>query len=52
MREAQTRMLDELRYFRNQMLYSGKILDRDYADKVVKLTKAIYPNLMEAVKDI
>jgi hypothetical protein len=40
--ENDVQFLDQLRYFRNGMLYYGKILDQDYAEKVLKYMQRIY----------
>ena len=39
--------LNELRYFRNSATYYGKILNAEYAGKVVEFTKKIHPNLIK-----
>lgn len=39
--EAQVEFLDQLRYFRNGILYYGKHFDVEYANKVIKFTKGI-----------
>lgn len=38
---------DEIRYFRNGMLYYGTILDKVYAEKVIEFTNRIFKQLME-----
>jgi hypothetical protein len=43
------RMLDELRYLRNQILYNGEILDKDYAVNILGLTKKLYPLLRNPI---
>lgn len=40
------RFADQLRYFRNGIVYYGKILDAEYAKKVVNFMKRIRPKLM------
>lgn len=40
--ESQVRFLDELRYFRNGILYYGKRFDAEYAQKVIEYTKKIF----------
>jgi hypothetical protein len=35
------RTLDELRYFRNGILYYGKRFDKEYAQQVIKYTERI-----------
>ena len=37
--ETDVRILDELRYFRNGILYYGKQLDKEYAEKALAFTK-------------
>ncbi|HLC46736.1 MAG TPA: hypothetical protein VJI75_03255 [Candidatus Nanoarchaeia archaeon] len=41
---------DQLRFFRNGMLYYGTMLDEDYAEKVIEFTKRTYAQLKELVK--
>ena len=41
--------LNELRYFRNSVTYYGKILDKEYAEKVMELTKKNYLKLKKLV---
>lgn len=43
--DAQTQFLDQLRYFRNGILYYGKRFDKEYAEKVIDYTKKIYEKL-------
>ena len=43
--ESEISFLNQLRYFRNGVIYYGKILDKDYAEKVVKFLRSIYPRL-------
>ncbi|MBW3018779.1 hypothetical protein KY329_01165 [Candidatus Woesearchaeota archaeon] len=43
--EKDVQFTDQLRYFRNGMLYYGKILDSAYAEKVIGFTKRIYAKL-------
>ncbi len=40
---------DELRYFRNGILYYGSSLDAEYAEKVVEFTKSVCLKLKEAI---
>jgi hypothetical protein len=37
--------VDQLRYFRNRILYYGKRFDKEYALKVIEFTKKIYPKI-------
>lgn len=43
--EIQIRFLDQLRYFRNGILYYGKRFDKEYAEKVINFTGKIYGKL-------
>lgn len=45
--ESDIQFLDQLRYFRNGMLYYGTIFDEEYAKKVIGFTKKIYLKLKE-----
>jgi len=45
--EKDVQFADQIRFFRNGMLYYGTILDKEYANKVVEFTKKIYPKLKE-----
>lgn len=45
--EKDVQFADQMRYFRNGMLYYGTMLDKEYADKVVEFTKRIYKKLKE-----
>lgn len=42
--------INELRYIRNSVTYYGKILNEDYAEKVVNFLKKIFPQLIRKVK--
>ena len=42
--------LNDLRYFRNSVNYYGKILTKEYAEKVLEFTNKIYPKLKAMVK--
>ncbi|MEK6932347.1 MAG: hypothetical protein AABW56_00970 [Nanoarchaeota archaeon] len=48
--EKDVQFLDQMRFFRNGMLYYGKILDKEYAEKVLEFTKKIYPKLKNLLK--
>ncbi|MGE0793454.1 MAG: HEPN domain-containing protein [Candidatus Woesearchaeota archaeon] len=37
--EVEIEFLDQLRFFRNGILYYGKQFDKEYAEKVIKFTK-------------
>lgn len=43
--ESDTVLLDQLRYFRNGILYYGKRFDKEYAEKIIKFTERIYNSL-------
>lgn len=45
--DADIRMLDQLRYFRNGILYYGKRMDKEYAEKIINYTKRVYLELKE-----
>ncbi len=47
-KEQDVQFLDQMRFFRNGMLYYGTILDKEYAEKVIEFTKKNY----EKLKDI
>lgn len=49
-RENDVQFADQLRFFRNGMLYYGTILDKEYAEKVIRFTKDIYLKLKEMIK--
>jgi len=40
--EKDVQFVDQIRFFRNGMLYYGTILDKEYADKVISFTKENY----------
>ena len=42
MKEKDVQFANQMRYFRNGMLYYGTILDKEYAEKVIEFTKRIY----------
>lgn len=46
-REIEVQFVDQMRFFRNGMLYYGTILDEEYAKKVIDFTKRIYFLLKE-----
>ena len=50
--ESEIGFTDELRYFRNGILYYGASLDREYAEKVIAFTKKNYPKLRKLVNSI
>ena len=47
--EEDISFLNEIRYFRNSITYYGKILDKEYAEKVYAFLNKIYPKLEKLV---
>ncbi len=45
--EADILFLDQLRYFRNGILYYGKRLDAEYARQIIKFTTRVYNYLKQ-----
>lgn len=45
--EKDVQFADQIRYFRNGMLYYGTRLDKEYAEKVIAFTKEMFPKLMK-----
>jgi len=43
--------LNELRYFRNAAVYYGKLLDKEYAEKVFDFLERVYDRLKKMVGD-
>ncbi len=41
---------DQMRYFRNGILYYGTVLDVVYAEKVIAFTKKVYPKLSSLIQ--
>lgn len=39
--EGEVQLLDQLRYFRNKILYYGKKFDKEYAEKIIEFTRKI-----------
>jgi len=48
--EKEIQFVDQLRYFRNGIIYYGTALDQTYAREVIAFTKKIYPILKEKCK--
>lgn len=48
--ENEVIFMNQLRYLRNGIKYYGKVLDEDYASKVLVFTKKIYPKLLALIK--
>ena len=47
--ETDVQFLDQIRFFRNGMLYYGTILDKEYAEKVIEFLNKIYPKLLKKI---
>lgn len=45
--ERDTQFLDQLRYFRNKIMYYGKRFNKEYADKVIEFLNKMYPKLKD-----
>lgn len=50
--ENDVQFADQLRYFRNGIMYYGKMLDKEYAEKVLEFLNKIYPKLKQLIKAI
>lgn len=48
--EKEVQFADQMRFFRNGMIYYGTIIDKKYAETVIEFTKRIYPKLKEMIK--
>ena len=48
--ENDVQFADQIRFFRNGILYYGTQLDKAYAEKVIEFTKRLYPKLKEMAK--
>ena len=44
--ENEVQFADQIRFFRNGMLYYGTILDKEYAEKVIKFTRESYKKII------
>jgi hypothetical protein len=44
--ENEIKLLDNLRYFRNRILYYGRKFDKEYAEKIIKFTKEKFKELI------
>ncbi|HCC24517.1 MAG TPA: hypothetical protein DEP85_03260 [Holosporales bacterium] len=49
--EKEVQFVDQIRYFRNGILYYGNNLDKEYAEKVVNFTKRVFPQLKQIIKN-
>jgi len=48
--EKDMQFADQMRYFRNGIMYYGTSLDAEYANKVIEFTKKIYSKLKKMIK--
>ena len=48
--EHDVQFADQLRFFRNGMLYYGTMLEKNYAEKTIEFTKKKYLKLREVLK--
>jgi len=48
--EKEVKFIDQMRYFRNGIVYYGTFLDAEYAEKVTEFTVKIYPKLKKIIK--
>jgi len=46
-KETEVQFMNQLRFFRNGMLYYGTLLDKEYAEKVVEFTRDNFAKLKE-----
>ncbi len=49
-KEQEVQFADQMRFFRNGMLYYGTILDKEYAEKVIEFTKINYLKLKRLIE--
>jgi len=49
--EADVRFANDLRYFRNGIIYYGKIFDSDYAKKTISFLESVFPKLLGHLED-
>ncbi|MGD9276851.1 MAG: hypothetical protein PVJ67_06795 [Candidatus Pacearchaeota archaeon] len=49
-RENEIQFLNQMRFFRNGMIYYGTIIDKEYAEKVIEFTKKNFEKLKKILK--
>ncbi|MCD4759564.1 hypothetical protein K8R33_01615 [archaeon] len=49
-KESEVQFLDGIRYFRNGMIYYGEIIDKEYAEKVLKFLEKNYKKLKNDIR--
>ena len=47
--EKEVQFMNEMRYFRNSILYYGQFLDKEYAEKVINFLNKNYKKLVELI---
>ena len=50
--ENDVQFADQMRFFRNGMLYYGTILDKEYATKVIEFTKLSYSKMQKELNNL
>jgi len=50
-KEKEVQFADQMRFFRNGMLYYGTMLDKAYAEKVIEFTKKTYAKLKKMINE-
>ena len=48
--ENEVQFINQIRFFRNGMLYYGTILDKEYAEKVINFTKEKYEKIKKLIR--
>ena len=48
--EAETKQMDELRYYRNGTKYYGTMLNLEYAEKTIEFMNSLYLKLLRTLK--
>ena len=48
--EAQTKYMDEIRYYRNGTKYYGTILNNEYMEGVIEFLNNVYPKLIQLIE--
>lgn len=50
--EREIQFTDQMRYFRNRMLYYGTAFDKEYAKQVIEFTEKMYSKLKKILKTV
>lgn len=48
--ENDVQFANQLRYFRNRIMYYGKIMDKEYAERIFEFMNKAYPKLKDILK--